>query len=59
VRDLDVERKEFAALQAQAALAGRVPQQHDHGTCTLPGAFREPPTLREVGDMLRQMGAAR
>ena len=61
VRDLDVARKEYAMPPAQAALPGSVPQRLDDGTYTLsrPGAYREPPTLREVGDMLRRMGAAR
>ena len=61
VRDPGVERKAYAMLQARAALAGRVLHQHDDGPCTLShwGAYPELPTLREVGDMLRRMGAAR
>ena len=58
---IDAARKQFAALQVQAVLAVHLLHLHDDGTCILsrPDAYRQPPTLREVGDMLRRMGAAR
>ena len=59
VRDIDAECKAFATLQARAALTGIQLHKLADGSFTVSrwGMYRELPTLREVGDMLRRMGA--